>query len=301
MSFRDVLRSMTPQFLLDWNRRRVKANKNKVLEVQKQQGNVLFVGDLQRAFEAAGVKKGADVLVHSSLSKIGYVEGGPATVVQALLNAIGSEGTLLMPSSPVKVLQADHVKQEEPFNVQETPSAMGAITEVFRNWPGTLRSSHPLEPVCANGPRAMEYISGHHLDRSSYGQRSPWLKHMEHDGLILYIGTTLINSGTSLHAVEDVIGYEEFPYEIYLPGMANPTVIDKGRSFTVTTKVHNPVWSAKRKCDGLIPLLEEHGALSHEKIGAAPTLAVRAKGMKDVLLDLYYKQGVTMYTPEGTK
>ena len=100
---------------------------------------------LVKSLKAAGVAPGKDLLVHSAMSSIGYVEGGPATVVAALLELVGTEAHLLMPSSPVVTLQAEH--PQTAFSVAETPSKMGAITEYFRREVADARSAHPLEPV----------------------------------------------------------------------------------------------------------------------------------------------------------
>ena len=73
-----------------------------------------------------------------------------------------------------------------------------------------------LVGVPVDGPDAEWYTRGHHTDGTPYGPQSPWMKHLERGGQLLYLGTTLINSGTSLHAVEDAIGWKSFAFPIYL-------------------------------------------------------------------------------------
>ena len=107
---------------------------------------------------------------------------------------------------------------------------------------------------------------------------------MENNGQILYIGTTLINSGTSLHAVEDAIGHENFKFPIYLDHRKTFNVLLQGRTLSITSTVHNPVWSTNVGRDGLIPLLETKGAvLKHVTVGEAPALLVDAAKMKSIL------------------
>lgn len=298
MGIRDQIRSMVPQFVLEWNRSAKKKKRNRLLEAQKQQGISLTFNELVDQFERAGVKKGTDLLVHSSLSRLGHVEGGAATVVEAILHVVGKEGNVLMPTSTVVTLQANH--PTDVFNVRESPSKMGAISEYFRTRCAHARSYHPLEPVAVWGKDAEFYTRGHHTDESAYGPNSPWDKHMEHGGQILYLGTTLINSGTSLHAVEDTVGWRQFSFPIYLEGSKTfPVKTPNGRNLSVTTKVHNPKVSALRQCDALIPVLEANGVLKHIQIGQAPSLLVDSAGMKSVLLEQYYKHGITMYSPLG--
>jgi aminoglycoside 3-N-acetyltransferase len=287
-----------PGFILEWNRRRKKNKVRKQLEAKRASGKVWSTARLLQSLQNAGVDYGKDLLVHSAMSKIGYIEGGPAAVVDALLEAIGPQAHLLMPSSPVVTLQAEH--ELSTFEVESTPSKMGAITEYFRSSVADARSAHPLEPVAVKGPEAQWYVRGHHTDGTSYGPSSPWQKHLERGGQLLYIGTTLINSGTSLHAIEDLIGWKNFSFEVYLPQSKTYNVqLAGGRNVSVVSKVHNPATSALRKCDGLISLLEEQGALKHVTIGEAPSLLVDGEKFKSVLLEAYHKNGVTMYTPEG--
>jgi len=57
-----------------------------------------LVAEIAEALQQLGVRPGGVLLVHSSLSSLGYVPGGPETVIQALLKALGPGGTLLMPA-----------------------------------------------------------------------------------------------------------------------------------------------------------------------------------------------------------
>ena len=95
MSARDILRSLIPSAVLAWNRRRKKDQVRKTLAKKKESGETWTKERLVRSLRAAGVKEGADLLVHSSMSAIGYVEGGPKTVVDALREVIGPNANLL--------------------------------------------------------------------------------------------------------------------------------------------------------------------------------------------------------------
>ena len=298
MSAKAVFRKFVPKPLLEWNRKRKKRNRLRQLEQKKQSGDIWTEDALIESLQRAGVDPHKDLLVHSAMSKIGYLEQGPKTIVGALIRYMGADSTILMPTSPVSTLQANH--KLDVFDVANTPSLMGAVTEYFRTHKATHRSGHPLEPVAAYGPNSSHYTMHHHADSTAYGSNSPWFKHMERGGQILYIGTTLINSGTSLHAVEDAIGHRRFKFPIYLSQPRSFSVAMNERRLTITTTVHNPEWSAKRQCDGLIPLLEQKGALRHVKVGEAPSLLVDAAQMKSILLEAYTNEGVTMYTPQGS-
>jgi len=148
-----------------------------------------------------GVRPGGVLLVHSSLRSLGHVPGGPETVVRGLLDALGPDGTLLMPA-----LSYEFVHERQPvFDVRTTPCCVGAIPEHFRTRPGTLRSVHPTHSVCGVGPEAAELLADHHLDTTPVGANSPFRRLPERGGQILMLGCGL-RPNTSMHGVEEVAG-----------------------------------------------------------------------------------------------
>lgn len=297
MGIKDHIRDWIPSFVLDWYRQRKKASVRKGLEDQRNRGEVISQDHLVSQLEGMGIVKGDLLLVHSSMSKVGYLDEGPETLIHALREVLGPEGTLVMPSSPVDRLQLDHIRLERVFDVRNTPSRMGAITERFRRMPGVVRSIHPTEPVCALGPLA-EYITGGHMGRiTPYDDHSPWYRVAEKKGKILYVGVTLINSGTSLHVLEDAV---DFKFPVYLEEVFTATVIDhEGRSQEVRTRVHNPEMSKRRRCDELIPWFEKEGVLKKTRLGQADCLLLNAGPMLEVMIRGYREKGITMYTPRG--
>jgi aminoglycoside 3-N-acetyltransferase len=269
-----------------------KKRRNKTLEQQAQKGGYQKT-DLVETFQCVGIKKGDVVLVHAALSKIGYVDGGPKTVVDALLEVVGEMGHVLMPNSPNNERQLDYIQTLTVFDVNESPSRLGALTEYFRKLPQAKRSKHPTEPVSCIGPDASYFVDAHFGELTPYTSKSPFYRVAERGGKILMIGVTLDNAGTNLHCLEDAV---DFKFPVYYDKIFDVNIRDEfGKEHIVQTKVHNPVWSAKRKCDALIPLFEKHGVLQHVVIGEAKTLLIDAKGMLDVMIKEYRENGVTMY------
>ncbi len=129
---------------------------------------------LVRAFADLGLGPGMTVMVHASLGQVGWTEGGAGTVVRALLARLGPEGTLVMPAATPELSHPNGAPDGLPpvFDAATTPSSMGAISDAFRSTPGTLRSAHPLNSVCARGPRAQE-ITGEHALRKALRPGSP--------------------------------------------------------------------------------------------------------------------------------
>ena len=299
MSLKDVIRNLTPTFLLQLNRQRKKNNRNKTLAKQQSSGAEITKEQLIQNLNKIGIQKGDTLLVHSALSRIGFLKDGPKTLVDALLDVIGENGNLLMPTSPNNVFQLNYIQNTPYFDVKHSPSKTGAITEYFRTLPGTKRSLHPTEPVSAFGPLADYFTQDHFNELTPYTQNSPFYKVAEKQGKILYIGVTLSMAGTSLHTLEDAI--TDFKFPVYHHQIFDFKVIDyNGVKHRVKTKVHNPEWSKKRKCDDLIPMFEDAGALKKVKIGEAQTLLVDAQKFFDSMVTNYNKNGVTMYTPQGS-
>ena len=147
-----------------------------------------MVADLRRL----GVQRGMDVMVHSSLSRIGEVEGGAATVVEALLEAVGRSGTLLMPSFNHRAAQV--------YNRMTTPTTNGAIPDAFWRHPEALRSEHPTHAVAALGPRAERYCADH-LEAGIWEPESPIGQLIHTGGWLLTLGVTH-NSTTAYHVAE---------------------------------------------------------------------------------------------------
>ncbi len=147
-----------------------------------------LVADLR----SLGVTKGMDLMVHSSLSAIGRVRGGAAVVVEALIEAVGRSGTLLMPSF-------NH-RSAAVYNSLATPTTNGSIPDIFWRRADTFRSQHPTHAVAASGARAEWYCS-QHLDVGIWAAESPIGKLVHHGGYILALGTTHSTS-TAYHVAE---------------------------------------------------------------------------------------------------
>lgn len=299
-ALKNFIRSIVPHKLLNAYRERKKDKQRKLIHEQATKGEGLTLEKLVQELRDCGIQDGDSVLVHSSFSKIGFVEGGPKTFVDGLLAVIGTSGNLLMPSSPNAGYQLDYIRNLKQFDVQNDASKMGAITEYFRTLPGVKRSESPTEPVCCFGPKADWFTNGQLGELTPYTKNSPFARLAEANGKILYVGVTLDNAGTSLHVLEDAVS--DFKFPVYYPEVFHVSVkqVD-GTVVPVSVKVHNPEQSAKRKCDGLLPLFEERGVMKYSTIGKAKTLVFDASKMLEVMIDEYHTKGVTMYTPNGIK
>lgn len=176
---------------------------------------ILTQEDLVKSFKSCGITQGQTLFVHSSLKNIGFVVGGAETVIRALLEVVGKEGTIMMPSQTWKNLDPStgvHWEAKEEwwpiireswpaYDKDITPAiGMGVIAEVFRKWPGAKRSNHPARSIAAVGKYA-EFITCEHDLSNIFGSNSPVDKLYQLDGSILLLGVGY-NKNTSLHLAE---------------------------------------------------------------------------------------------------
>ena len=204
-----------------------------------------------------------------------------------------------MPAFPAKGRNKDHIIEHPYFNIFETPSQMGVVSETFRKMSNVKRSFHPTDSVCALGKESDYFTNTHFGNITPYNENSPFKKLCSKKGKILMLGTTLNGACTNLHTLEDAV---PFKYPVYDEKIFVVKMIDHhGMVSSMETKVHNPVWSSKRNCDALKPLFEKENVLLNGKIGEAHCMLIDADKMLEVMIDYYHQYGVTMYTPYGEK
>lgn len=176
---------------------------------------IVLKQDIIEALKKVGVQWGQNIMVHTSMSSLGFVCGGAQIVIEALLECVGEDGTIMMPAQSWKNLDPEAgVHWEEPkewwkmirenwpaYDKNITPTnTMGAVAEMFRKWPGTLRSDHPARSVSAYGKNA-GYLTENHDLSNIFGEGSPIGKLYEMDGYVLLIGVGY-DKNTSLHLAD---------------------------------------------------------------------------------------------------
>lgn len=162
-----------------------------------------------------GIKKGDIIIAHASMSKLGWVVGREVTVIDALLEAVGTSGTLIMPSQtgdnsdptywqnpPVPKEWIPIIKEHMlPYDPRRSPTrAMGKVVDALLSHPKCIRSNHPQVSFCGIGKEA-EYILANHELSPGLGKGSPLQKLYDKKAKILLLGVGYDNC-TSLHLPE---------------------------------------------------------------------------------------------------
>jgi len=201
------------------------------------------------------------VIAHSSLSSFGYVEGGAGTVIDALLETVGSEGTVMVPTYSTNRRRTDTGEEEFlPYDPENTPVWTGTIPETFRKRKEAIRSNNPTHSFAAIGPRTKELIEGLH-------------KLVELDGLVLMLGINL-RTNSAMHLSE---GIAKPPQYLKRVESRKPRIVDGREVFTPSGP-----WADFTKME------EEYiqrGIMKLGKIGDATIRLLRAKPMVEVFAE----------------
>lgn len=184
-------------------------------DVVKSSHRAYTKNSLIKDFKSMGIKKGMTIIVHSSLSSIGWVCGGPIAVIDALIEVIGEDGNIVMPSHSGDYSEPSYwcnpevpkkwyeiIREEMPaFNPKTTPCrGMGIIAETFIKYEGVKRSHHPQVSFSAYGKDKNFIIENHSLE---YGlsENSPIARLYDLDSYVLLLGVPYDNN-TSFHLSE---------------------------------------------------------------------------------------------------
>ncbi|MBN2067516.1 MAG: AAC(3) family N-acetyltransferase, partial [Candidatus Diapherotrites archaeon] len=195
-----VLAAKMPDSLKAFFRKAFGTRKRAAVYVKAAKGQKITKQYLVEKLRELGLKKGMVVAVHSSLSRLGFVEAGPETVIAALREAVGETGTIMMPTFTGFTENA----KTNAFDVRKTRSRVGAITEAFRKMPGVKRSCHPTHSCAALGPKAGFLLEGQEKAQSLFGKGTPFHRLMESNGFVLCLGIG-IEMMSMYHVAEDTM------------------------------------------------------------------------------------------------
>lgn len=160
--------------------------------------------DIVQAFLDLGIRSDDILLIHSSMKSFGYVDGGPEAVISALKSVV-KDGTLVFPT----LRSRQFYNAYRDWDIQNTPSDVGLLSETFRKSPGVLRSDQETHSVAAFGKLAGYITEGHRTGKPrvgifgnlAFGYNSPWQRMYDNDAVVVMIGVSMVYN-TFKHFVE---------------------------------------------------------------------------------------------------
>lgn len=296
-NFKKIIKKYIPPLLLIQSRSIRSTIKRKVFKENINLSQLLF--DLR----TAGFKDGDMVMIHSSLSKIGNVLGGANTIINSFIEIIGEKGTILMPcyNSATEVEKKSFNNEYIDLRIQ--PAETGKITEIFRNFPGVLRSSHPFSSVCGQGSKAEFVLSDHASSAYICHKNSPIARLANLNGKIVGIGVPLGPGMGIGHCLEDI--WDKFPFEVHSDSFIakyidfNGCKVERGvfryNPKVAETRIDQP--KGQWICEKLTKHFVRKKIMKIFTYGKAPLWCMDAHEVFNELKRLALK-GVTMYLTE---
>lgn len=145
-----------------------------------------------------GMTRGSNVFIHSKWDEMYNYNGDEIELIEAILNVIGENGTLIMPAFPIK-------RKNKLFDIKRTITSAGLLPEAFRKYPGVKRSINVQHSVCAIGLKADYLLSEHHEGDNCWDEKSPYYKLSKINTLVFSIGLRKYYIGAMVHCVEGVL------------------------------------------------------------------------------------------------
>lgn len=253
---------------------------------------VVLYEDIMEGLAEVGVQQGDTVFVHSSLSAFGWVDGGARVVIDALLNTVGEDGTVVVPtftwgpfhdaSRAVLDLENTSVKEE-----------VGIIPERFRQRPEAQRSRHMCHSVAAIGPDA-ENVTGEGIRSFGYGSTFHQLYGL--DAWYLFLGVDF-NVCTELHACEE---YMQVPYRYYRSFAGSTVILPDGTEMPSQSVEYLRYAGFRNDFGKMRGVLGGHDLLNTTHVGEALITNVRIRDLFHTTVD-YMKQDIGFLLSEESR
>lgn len=245
------------------------------------------------ALKDLGICKGDVLLVHSGLSHLGHIEGGANTILDALTEAVGEEGTILMPCFTRPYIgfegSVNKARTFRPFSVHDKKNIWtGTISKTLLQREGALRSANASHSWCGVGKNVEYCLSAHERLDPPASKNSPMAKALELGGKVLFFGCG-IASNTFLHFLED---------QVDAPFLLNAIVKVKDEDGKIHTEVMKKHLPGHRSFYGSAP---EQGKFYQEAFRRGLQVKETSLGLGKLhLMDLkqLYEIGMNMFSED---
>ncbi|MES2878583.1 MAG: AAC(3) family N-acetyltransferase [Pseudomonadota bacterium] len=294
------LKTLVKAAMTSFNRQR---GANRLKKAERHVTRAELVSDLRKL----GVLPGDTLFVHSSLKSLGYVEGGATEVVRALQEAVGAEGSLLLPTyyMPGGTILGTCELKDYVFDARKHGTNMGRLPEAFLSGQGVHRSIHPTHSVSAWGRHAAYLTESHHRSPSVFGRGSPWQRFLEiENAKVLGLGISM-GPVTFYHLLEDTLG-DAFPIPVWQNKTYQLPCLDGNGNFCIVpVRPFNATLSELRIDHKLRTDLRDYfqkeferaGLRMNGSVGSADSWIIPAQGFFDHLKKLADEK-ITIYSTE---
>ncbi len=249
--------------------------------------------ELLATLRAFGIRSGDTLMVHAGFSRLSGFNASPSQLVDTLLEAVGTDGHLLMVSMAYSSSAYEYLKQGKVFDVRKTVSHMGLVSETFRRRPGVVRSLHPSNPVLALGPRADWIVEGHEACVHPCGRGSPFEKIAELHAKVLFYDASIFTQ-TFFHYLEDMLE-EQLDFPLFRKEPIEVPVIDySGNTRTVRTYPYSEEAIRRRRPEIMTNELDRQGLIKRARAGNSRFMLVSTDDTVRVVTQLA-REGVFFY------
>ncbi len=211
--------------------------KAKLLEARRVSVRAFLSYDADRlavCLRSLGLRPGDSVMLHSAFGAHFGFRGTIEELTNVFLDVVGPEGHLLMVSLPYRSSALEYLSNLKRFDVRNTPSMMGLVSEHFRRRTDVLRSLHPTHPVLVHGPKAHWFVDEHPTCAFPCGPGTPFDRLVSVDGKAVFFNVPFATF-TFFHYLEDLVS-SDLPFPLYTEKPFSVRVIDEaGQPRTVTT------------------------------------------------------------------
>lgn len=246
-----------------------------------------------------GVKEGSLLIVHSSYDSLRCTRLSPIDIIKKLRELIGENGTLAMPviriykDEPAAIERMKDTYQPPKcvYNVRRTPISSGLLPTFLMRMPDAHVSLHPLNPMCAVGPLAEKMMNGN-IDGeapSPHGPSSAWKFCLDHNAIVIGLGTDLRHHNTMTHVAEEAFGDWYWSDEEWYNWREFTIEKAGGDSIELTVKERKPLW-------GML-----HQAEMNRYRDFLKNDIIQTKHFGGVLLEFEYSQELIAYLQSKNK
>jgi len=251
--------------------------------------------DLVDVMKGMGMQKGSVVFIHSSMTEFYNYTGAANDLIDKVLEEIGEEGTLMMPAYP---RINEKIDDEVDFDVLNSPSGAGYLTEVFRKLPGAKRSINLQHSVCAYGKMADYFVSEHHRSLTAWDEFSPYYKMSQVNTFVFALGLPFF-LGTIIHCCDSILRTRFSYFQLFFRKEKEFKYRDSEGNIGVSHYLTHD-FARRRSKKKIIKNYFAKSQFKKTKISNLNVELVDAKYTLDLYLQLA-EQGITMYSVPSPK